>query len=106
MGQRLQQDVCEYPHHRLRLYINGGREGLVDFDTIRPSRGAAVILTDPRLYSRHSIRREPTMGFLQDPPQLAHPYREDRLLRAMLDRALPPTRRAALDVDLQALGDY
>ncbi|RDI97782.1 acyl-CoA dehydrogenase [Dyella solisilvae] len=46
------------------------------------------------------------MGFLQDPPQLAHPYREDRLLRAMLDRALPPTRRAALDTDLQALGDY
>lgn len=46
------------------------------------------------------------MGFLQDPPQLAHPYREDRLLRAMLDRALPPTRRGALDADLQALGDY
>jgi alkylation response protein AidB-like acyl-CoA dehydrogenase len=46
------------------------------------------------------------MGFLQDPPQLAHPYREDRLLRAMLDRALPPARRAALDADLQALGDY
>ena len=46
------------------------------------------------------------MGFLQDPPRLAHPYREDRLLRAMLDRALPPTRRSALDADLQALGDY
>jgi acyl-CoA dehydrogenase len=46
------------------------------------------------------------MGFLQDPPQLAHPYREDRLLRAMLDRALPPARRGALDADLQALGDY
>lgn len=46
------------------------------------------------------------MGFVQDPPQLAHPYREDRLLRAMLDRALPPARRAALDADLQALGDY
>lgn len=46
------------------------------------------------------------MGFLQDPPQLAHPYREDRLLRAMLDRALPPPRRGALDADLQALGDY
>ncbi|MHA6205557.1 acyl-CoA dehydrogenase family protein [Dyella soli] len=46
------------------------------------------------------------MGFLQDPPQLAHPYREDRLLRAMLDRALPPARRAALDADLQALGDH
>ncbi|WP_430390992.1 acyl-CoA dehydrogenase family protein [Dyella sp. 20L07] len=46
------------------------------------------------------------MGFLQDPPQLTHPYREDRLLRGMLDRALPPSRRAALDADLQALGDY
>jgi acyl-CoA dehydrogenase len=46
------------------------------------------------------------MGFLQDPPQLAHPYREDRLLRAMLDRALPPARRGALEADLQALGDY
>ncbi|WP_201314399.1 acyl-CoA dehydrogenase family protein [Dyella sp. EPa41] len=46
------------------------------------------------------------MGFVQDPPQLAHPYREDRLLHAMLERALPPARRAALDPDLQALGDY
>jgi acyl-CoA dehydrogenase len=46
------------------------------------------------------------MGFVQDPPQLAHPYREDRLLHAMLARALPPARRAALDPDLQALGDY
>ncbi|WP_243039370.1 acyl-CoA dehydrogenase family protein [Dyella sedimenti] len=46
------------------------------------------------------------MGFVQDPPQLAHPYREDHLLRAMLDRALPPARRGALDADLQALGDY
>lgn len=46
------------------------------------------------------------MGFVQDPPQLAHPYREDRLLRTTLERALPPARRAALDADLQALGDY
>ncbi|MDG2538280.1 acyl-CoA dehydrogenase family protein [Dyella jiangningensis] len=46
------------------------------------------------------------MGFVQDPPQLAHPYREDRLLHAMLARALPPARRAALEPDLQALGDY
>lgn len=46
------------------------------------------------------------MGFVQDPPQLAHPYREDRLLHAMLERALPPARRAALEPDLQALGDY
>jgi len=46
------------------------------------------------------------MGFLQDPPQLAHPYRDDRLLLSMLDRALPPARRGALDADLHALGDY
>ena len=46
------------------------------------------------------------MGFLQDPPQLAHPYRDDPLLRAMLRRALPPARLAASEADLQALGDY
>jgi len=46
------------------------------------------------------------MGFLQQGPQLAHPYRSDRLLHGLLDRALPPARRAALDDDLHALGDY
>ena len=46
------------------------------------------------------------MGFLQDPPQLAHPYRDDPLLRAMLRRALPPARLAAIEPDLKALGDY
>ncbi len=46
------------------------------------------------------------MGFLQDPPQLPHPYRSDRTLLALLDRALPAERRAALDADLDALGDY
>ncbi|RUL69715.1 acyl-CoA dehydrogenase family protein [Dyella choica] len=46
------------------------------------------------------------MGFLQDAPQLAHPYRNDRLLTALLDRVLPTERRAALDADLDALGDY
>lgn len=46
------------------------------------------------------------MGFLQDAPQLAHPYRSDRLLAALLDRVLPPARRAALDADLDALADY
>ncbi len=46
------------------------------------------------------------MGFLQDPPQLAHPYRDDHRLRSMLDRALPSARRAVLNADLQALGDY
>jgi alkylation response protein AidB-like acyl-CoA dehydrogenase len=46
------------------------------------------------------------MGFLQEAPQLAHPYRNDRLLMALLDRVLPKERRASLDVDLDALGDY
>ncbi|GLQ88831.1 acyl-CoA dehydrogenase family protein [Dyella flagellata] len=46
------------------------------------------------------------MGFLQDAPQLAHPYRDDRLLIALLDRVLPQERRAALAADLDALGDY
>ncbi|KZC40387.1 MULTISPECIES: acyl-CoA dehydrogenase family protein [Rhodanobacter] len=46
------------------------------------------------------------MAFLQDPPQLPHPYRSDRVLLALLDRALPADRRAALDADLAALGDY
>ena len=46
------------------------------------------------------------MEFLQDAPQLAHPYRSDRLLIALLDRVLPRQRRAALDADLDALGDY
>ena len=46
------------------------------------------------------------MGFLQDAPQLAHPYRSDRLLTALLDRVLPKERRPALDADLDALGDY
>ncbi len=46
------------------------------------------------------------MAFLQDPPHLPHPYRSDRTLLALLDRALPAGRRAALDADLDALGDY
>ncbi len=46
------------------------------------------------------------MAFLQEAPQLAHPYRGDRLLLALLDRVLPVERRAALDADLDALGDY
>jgi alkylation response protein AidB-like acyl-CoA dehydrogenase len=46
------------------------------------------------------------MAFLQEPPQLAHPYRSDRSLLALLDRALPVERRPALDADLDALGDY
>lgn len=46
------------------------------------------------------------MGFLQEAPQLAHPYRDDRLLVDLLDRVLPAGRRAAIDADLDALGDY
>ncbi len=46
------------------------------------------------------------MAFLQDPPQLPHPYRSDRSLLALLDRAMPADRRAAIDTDLNALGDY
>ena len=46
------------------------------------------------------------MAFLQEAPQLAHPYRNDRLLLGLLDRALPAERRSALDTDLDALGDY
>lgn len=46
------------------------------------------------------------MGFLQDAPQLAHPYRSDRLLIGLLDRVFPATHRAGLDADLDALGDY
>jgi alkylation response protein AidB-like acyl-CoA dehydrogenase len=46
------------------------------------------------------------MGFLQTAPQLPHPWRSDRLLHALLDRALPAERRAALDTDLDVLGDY
>jgi acyl-CoA dehydrogenase len=46
------------------------------------------------------------MGFLQDAPQLSHPYRNDRSLVALLDRSFPSKRRAALDADLDALADY
>lgn len=46
------------------------------------------------------------MSFLQEAPQLAHPYRSDRLLLSLLDRVLPAERRAVLDEDLDALGDY
>lgn len=46
------------------------------------------------------------MAFVQSPPALAHPFRNDRVLLALLDRALPVERRAALDADLDALGDH
>jgi len=46
------------------------------------------------------------MAFLQDAPRLTHPYRSDPLLPGLLDRVLPDERRAALDADLDTLGDY
>lgn len=30
----LEQDVCDYPHQRKRLYMNGAEEALVDFSAI------------------------------------------------------------------------
>jgi alkylation response protein AidB-like acyl-CoA dehydrogenase len=46
------------------------------------------------------------MGFLQDAPRLAHPFRHDRVLNAWLGRVLPPDRFDAMRADLDALGDY
>ncbi|HEX5307315.1 MAG TPA: acyl-CoA dehydrogenase family protein, partial [Dyella sp.] len=46
------------------------------------------------------------MTFLQDAPRLPHSYRSDRVLRGLLDRIVTAERRAALDADLDALGDY
>ena len=34
MGQRLTQDVSDYPHHRKRLYRNSGEWNLVNFEDI------------------------------------------------------------------------
>ena len=46
------------------------------------------------------------MGFLQDAPRLAHPYRDDRVLNAWLGHVLPAERLHAMRADLDALGDY
>ena len=35
-GQRLEQDICDYPHFGKRLYIHGQGEDLVDFEQIKP----------------------------------------------------------------------
>jgi uncharacterized cupin superfamily protein len=35
-GQRLAQDICDYPHRRKRLYVRGDEGDLVDFDAIQP----------------------------------------------------------------------
>ena len=65
---------------------------------MQPSRAADT---------RHpGIWMERSVVFLQESPQLSLPYRSDRSLLAVLDLALPVERRAALDADLEALGDY
>ena len=46
------------------------------------------------------------MAFLQDAPQLPHPFRSDRVLRGLLGRIVTAERRPALDADLGGLGDY
>ena len=46
------------------------------------------------------------MGFLQDAPRLAHPFRDDRVLNTWLGRVLPAGRLDAMRADLDALGDY
>jgi acyl-CoA dehydrogenase len=46
------------------------------------------------------------MGFLQEAPRLAHPFRDDRVLNTWLGHALPAARLDAMRADLDALGDY
>jgi acyl-CoA dehydrogenase len=46
------------------------------------------------------------MGFLQDAPRLAHPFRDDRVLDAWLGHVLPVDRLAESAADLDALGDH
>lgn len=46
------------------------------------------------------------MGFVQEAPRLAHPFRDDRVLTAWLERRLPAERLTAMRPDLDALGDY
>jgi alkylation response protein AidB-like acyl-CoA dehydrogenase len=45
------------------------------------------------------------MPFFQDPPRLAHPYHDDRVLRSYLARALPEDARREAEGQLAALGD-
>ncbi|MEW5319633.1 MAG: hypothetical protein WDW38_010776 [Sanguina aurantia] len=49
---------------------------------------------------------ESTVAFLQDPPQLAPPYRSDRRLQAMLARVLPAAQLGAIQADLDDLATY
>ncbi len=44
------------------------------------------------------------MSFVQPAPQLGNQYRDDRVLRSYLHRALAPATLAAIESDLLALG--
>ncbi|NCT68410.1 MAG: acyl-CoA dehydrogenase [Rhodanobacteraceae bacterium] len=46
------------------------------------------------------------MDFIQTAPQLGNQFRDDRVLRAFLDHALPSSVRAAIESDLDALGAH
>jgi alkylation response protein AidB-like acyl-CoA dehydrogenase len=46
------------------------------------------------------------MPFVQTAPQLAHPWREDHVLRAWLARVLPEPLRRDAEASFVALGDY
>ena len=46
------------------------------------------------------------MSFVQTAPQLADPYRDDRVLQAWLARVLPEAQRRAAEPDFIALADY
>ncbi|HJP99930.1 MAG TPA: acyl-CoA dehydrogenase family protein [Rhodanobacteraceae bacterium] len=46
------------------------------------------------------------MSFLQPAPQLVHPWREDRVLRAWLARVLPEPLRRDAEASFVSLGDY
>lgn len=42
-GQRLEQDVCDYPKLNKRLYVNGAHEDLVDIQHLSPAPGAVPL---------------------------------------------------------------
>jgi alkylation response protein AidB-like acyl-CoA dehydrogenase len=46
------------------------------------------------------------MDFVQNAPELGNQYRDDAVLRQYLDRVLPASVRAAIEPDLDALGEH
>jgi alkylation response protein AidB-like acyl-CoA dehydrogenase len=46
------------------------------------------------------------MSFVQSAPQLADPYRDDRVLQSWLARVLPESQRRAAEADFIALAEY